>query len=277
LNFEGNRCVAEILKSHHLESSTEGSTLQDGFRSLSPDLLTGIAKSFYLLDKCLPDLLHQGSYLEFGLYRGFSLWFAQQVGSRFVQSDFNYFGFDSFAGLPPKSQDYIGGPWAPGVYAVGLEEVTQHLLHHGTDFSRLHLIPGWFSQELFKNWSMQFSQVKPSIITIDSDVYEACRDILHFFADYLRPGNIILFDDFINQYDSPSINKYGERKALMEFLSQRPDIKLAHLFPFGWHGYVFMVTSCNGMSLDNAAKEKVTALIGKTELPDHPVFAPAGF
>ena len=163
-------------------------------------------------------------------------------------------------------------PGAPGVYAAGMEEVTQYLQQHGADFSKLYLVPGWFSQNLFANWSKQFRNTKPSIITIDADVYEACQEILQFFADYLQPGNIILFDDFINRYHSPEINNFGERKALRELLAQRPDIQLMHLFPFGWHGYVFMVTSCNGVSLDNAIKEKVQALIGEPELPDYPVF-----
>lgn len=272
LEVQGKRYVNEILKNNQLENSTRN-TLQDSFISLSPELLINITKSFFLLRECLPTLLDEGNYLEFGLYKGFSLWFAQQIGSNFVGNNFRYFGFDSFAGLPSQSQDYalMHGAWAPGVYAVGIEEVIQYLQQHGADFSKLYLVPGWFSQNLFQDWSKQFGSIKPSIITIDSDVYESCREILQFFANYLQPGTIILFDDFIWKNPSAEVNNFGERKALKEFLSQRKDVQLIHLFPGGW-GYAFMVVSCNGISLDKTIKEKVQALIGEPELPDYPIF-----
>ena len=266
--------VTKILKSHCLEDSIVGSSLQDGFRTLSPELLTGIAKSFYLLNKCYPKLLNKGSYLEFGLYRGFSFWFAQQVGNDFVEKDFNYFGFDSFAGLPDQSQDYssTGGGWQPSLYSASIKEVTNYLYQHGSDFSKLHLVKGWYSQQLFADWMKQFSSIKPSIITIDADVFESCREILNFFESYFQPGTVILFDDFINKAHSAKINNYSERKALIEFLLEHENIQLIHLFPFGWHGYAFMVTSCNGAYLDDAIKKKVQSLIGEPELPDYPAF-----
>jgi hypothetical protein len=277
LDTKANHQVNEILAKHHLENSIIGATVQDGFRSLSPELLTGIAKSFYILDECLPTLLHEGSYLEFGLYKGFSLWFAQQMGNDFTGNNFHYFGFDSFAGLPNQSHDYAR-IWSPGAYAASVKEVTQYLKQYRADFSNLHLIPGWFSQKLFDQWHMQFSPTKSSIITIDSDVYESCREILQFFVNHLQPGTILLFDDFLTSYPNPpgmwdsSVNDIGERKALIEFLSNRPDVQLIHLFPFGWHGYAFMVVACNGQSLDGTIKEKVQAMIGQPELPEHPVF-----
>jgi hypothetical protein len=270
--------VEGILKKHALGSAIVGPTEQPGFRTLSPELLGGIAKSFYLLNECLPKALKEGSYIEFGLYKGFSLWFAQQVGNTLVGRDFRYFGFDSFAGLPNQSQDY-DKLWAPNLYAASLEEVSRYFRMYKADFSNLYLIKGWFSTELFADWEKSFSNVRPAIITIDSDVYESCREILQFFsARYLQPGTIILFDDFLTKhYDpkqtlNPNVNNIGERRALREFLSEHKDFQLTYLFPFGWHGYAFMVTSCHGMSLDQAVKDRVTALIGKPELPEHRFF-----
>lgn len=269
--------VETILKEYKLEDSIVGSTLLDGFRSLSPELLTGIAKSFYLLNQCLPQLLENGSYLEFGLYRGFSLWFAQQIGQRVAKPNFQYFGFDSFAGLPDQSIDYIGGAWVPGLYAASLEEVTENLRNYQANFSNLHLTKGWFSPQLFSDWEREYNNIKPAIITIDADVYEACRDILQFFSlRHIQLGSIFLFDDFLSKHPVPgkvfdeSVNEGGERKAIIEFLSERKDFKLMHLFPFGYHGYAFMVTACNGESLDERTLESVKALIGNPELPEHP-------
>jgi hypothetical protein len=41
-----------------------------------------------------------GDYYEFGLYRGHSLWSAQQAADRLGISGMRFFGFDSFEGLP---------------------------------------------------------------------------------------------------------------------------------------------------------------------------------
>jgi hypothetical protein len=262
--------VDSVQKNHRLSLA---SSYRSGFYTLSPELTVGISRSFGLLNECIPSLLQHGSYLEFGLYRGFSLWFAQQVGNTVVGKDFKYFGFDSFAGLPDQSQDYIGGAWAPGVYAGSLKEVSHNLRYHGADFSTLHLVKGWFGQQVFADWERQFNCPKAAIITIDADLYESCREILQFFSSfYIQPGTILLFDDFINPASSADINNFGERKALKEFLEEHKDFELTHLFTFSTTGYACMVTSCRGDSLDPVVLKKVKELNGDTSLPSYLFF-----
>ncbi|KKK86689.1 hypothetical protein LCGC14_2760720, partial [marine sediment metagenome] len=215
------------------------------FHTLSPALIDAVAKSFIILDQYLPESLKNGAYLEFGIYRGFSIWMAQQIGQSYTDKNFRYFGFDSFCGLPPKSEDYKRGDWKPGYYACSLENVRQFLHAHGADFSTLNLIPGWFSARLFSVNKHLFHNLNISIIVIDSDVYEACKEILDFFPPLLKPGTIILFDEFMpkKDYSGKNQNLFSERRALIEFQQKNPDYEFMPLFPFSWHGQAFMITA----------------------------------
>ena len=42
----------------------------------------------------------EGDYLEFGLYRGYTFWYAQQAANLVGRSSMRFYGFDSFEGLP---------------------------------------------------------------------------------------------------------------------------------------------------------------------------------
>lgn len=264
-----NHGELDLIASQYVESILKEFCPEENFFTLSPQLPLAISKSFCLLKEYLSHLLKQGAYLEFGLYKGFALWFAQKVGDLIIQDKIRYFGFDSFAGLPNASQDYINDSWFPGMYAASLDEVSQYLLNHKADFSNLTLIQGWYSRKLFQNWNTQCGPVKAAIVTIDCNVYESCNEVLNFFVDFMQPGTILLFDDFVIEYPSDLINRHGERRALMEFLSKSKDFALMPLFPIGWSGYAFMITECLGKTLEQNTKERILKRIGERKLPEH--------
>src|SRR5574341_163366 len=66
----------------------------DGFMTLSPDTLPALRYCFQVLAKSGP----VGDYYEFGLYRGYTFWYAQQCAARFGLKTMRFFGFDSFKG-----------------------------------------------------------------------------------------------------------------------------------------------------------------------------------
>lgn len=72
------------------------------FYTLSPDILLAIAKSFKIQRN---DLLQNHGYYEFGLFKGFSFWFAEKLSREYCNKDFKLYGFDSFEGLPKSSVD----------------------------------------------------------------------------------------------------------------------------------------------------------------------------
>jgi hypothetical protein len=74
-----------------------------GFFTLSPDLLVALVKAFnFQRSQALEgrNLLDGHGYYEFGLFRGFSFWFAEQLSREYTGEGFRHFGFDSFEGLP---------------------------------------------------------------------------------------------------------------------------------------------------------------------------------
>ncbi len=241
--------------------------IHQDFDTLSPSLINAIAKSFIILDQYLPESLKNGAYLEFGIYKGFALWMAQQIGQSYTGQNFRYFGFDSFCGLPSESEDYKRGYWKAGYYACSLETVRQFLHAHGADFSTLNLIPGWFSSRLFALNQHLFHNLNLNIIVIDSDVYEACKEVLDFFPPLLKPGTIIIFDEFMPRNKGKNQNLFSERRALKEFQKDNPDYEFMPLFPFSWHGQAFMITACRDQSINDEIKSKIESVVREYELP----------
>ena len=75
---------------------------------------------------------------------------------------------------------------------------------------------------------------------IDVDIYESCVPVLEFIKDKLKPGSIILFDDY-NLFEQS--DEHGERKALKEFKEKYPSFEFKELFDFGYGGRAFQVTN----------------------------------
>jgi hypothetical protein len=198
-------------------------------------LLVAIAKAFNIQKR----LNLQGhGYYEFGLFKGFSFWFAEQISREYTGEDFFLYGFDSFEGLSKSQVDIVPVYWAKGNYASSLKIVTAKLKENGTDLRRVKLYKGWFSKALFDGLRHSEKFLPVSICVIDSDSYEPCVEVLNFIKDLLVPGSILLFDDF-NVFDKDE--SHGERRALLEFEQKNPTFQKQHLFDFGWHGVAFKV------------------------------------
>jgi hypothetical protein len=182
----------------------------------------------------------EGGYYEFGLFKGFSFWFAEQISKDITSHDFQFYGFDSFEGLPKSEVDVDPVYWAPGNYAASREFVINQLKGNGTDLLRVHLYKGFFSKEFFSDLERKEEFLPVCICVIDSDMYESCVEVLNFIKKYIVPGSILLFDDF-NAFDKD--DNHGERRALKEFEIANPKFIKNHLYDFGWHGTAFMVES----------------------------------
>lgn len=213
------------------------------FYTTSPMLLEGLVRAFnYQLKKRAEgkDLISGHAYYEFGVFKGFSLWFSQMYAKQNNISDFQFFGFDSFEGLPESKIDGMKPAFGKGHYAASYEFVTEKLKELGVDFSRMELFKGFYSKELFEKLRKEKKFLPVSICVIDVDIYESCVEVLEFIKDFLVPGSILLFDDYNTFYES---DEHSERKALKEFEAKHPSFQKKYLFDFGWHGSVFEVLS----------------------------------
>ena len=114
------------------------------FATLHPNLLIGIHRALSLLAARGQTT---GGYFEFGLYRGFSFWYANNLAKEMGLS-LEFHGFDSFEGLPPSQVD-IHRNWRPGSYACSLDQVSSFLEKSQMPLPyTLH--KGWYSRPFFE-------------------------------------------------------------------------------------------------------------------------------
>ena len=211
--------------------------IEQPFMPCTPHLLIAVNKSFRLL--CEKGLGEGSDYLEFGIFRGFTLWYAQQIANDMGIRDMHFYGFDSFLGLPPLVDVDKEGGFREGAYFCSQWQVEAYLNQYGIDWKRTFLVPGWFEKTLNEVTQKKFGMRRCSLCVIDCDLYESSRFVLNFIEPLIHKDMIVLFDDW-NSYEKDP-NK-GERRALREFLEQRSGIHATHLFEFGGHGQAFMLS-----------------------------------
>jgi hypothetical protein len=121
-------------------------------------------------------------YLEFGVWWGESLklWTTLNTasGSRF-------FGFDTFEGLPENWGDIPKGTFT----------TSRQLPSLGDD--RIHLIAGLFQDTLYP-FLAAYQRPGRAVFHIDCDLYSSTLFCLAVLDRHLRPGDVIIFDEFFS-------------------------------------------------------------------------------
>jgi hypothetical protein len=139
-----------------------------------------------------------GLFLEFGVYKGDSInRLAKLAPTR------RWYGFDSFKGLSEA--------WTPGA-RKGAFDVQGRLPPVRKNVT---LIPGFFDKTL-PGFVLEHKSRAVSFLHIDCDLYSATKLILDTLAEMLRPGCIIVFDEYFNYPDW----KNGEYRAFEEHIAK---------------------------------------------------------
>jgi len=134
------------------------------------------------------------NYLEFGVENASSFkWWLNNIH----HPDARFYGFDTFAGLPEDWGTFKKGDMSSGT----VPEI---------DDSRHQFIQGMFQQTL-PGFLKNFDNSKPKVIHLDADLYTSTYYVLNTMAPYLKPGDILFFDEF----NVPM----HEFKAFTEFVS----------------------------------------------------------
>ena len=119
-------------------------------------------------------------YLEFGVSTGGSFkWWANRLKNKETQ----FFGFDTFTGLP---EDW--GPFKAGDMSNGNKPPEM-------DDNRVAFFQGVF-QQTFIPFLANYKNDKKKIIHMDADLYSATLYVLTLITPYLKKGDVILFDEF---------------------------------------------------------------------------------
>lgn len=209
------------------------------FRPCTPHLLIAVHRA---LRRCVDQGLAEGSdYLEFGVYRGFTLWYAQALIGDLGVRDMRCFGFDSFAGLPaPAGGDAVGEREAfyESAFDVRREEVERSLTRLGADWSRTALVEGFYDATLTPENRERLGLRRCSICVVDCDLYGSARLALAFVEPLVEEGTVILFDDWNSYGGDP---RKGEQRAFSEFLARNPRLGAEPLLSFGGHGKGFVI------------------------------------
>lgn len=119
----------------------------------------------------------EGLRLEFGTRFGTSARILQEKGTRPL------FAFDSFEGLPTAWHTVPKGAYSTGGYVPDLGD-------------SIHPVVGWYSESLPP--FIQHNTDPIRLLHIDCDLYSSTKDVFDQVYDRLRPGTVIIFDEYWN-------------------------------------------------------------------------------
>ncbi len=153
----------------------------------------------------LVDPQGNGLIAEFGVFRGASINHLARHTERQVH------GFDSFEGLPEK----WGEGFEAGKFKIdGLPKVRDNVVLH----------KGWFD-EVLPGFRDQHPE-PVDFLHMDADLYSSTATVLEMLGDRIRPGTVIVFDEFMGY---PGW-EHGEFLAFREFVD-RHDAEFEYV---GW-------------------------------------------
>ncbi len=138
-----------------------------------------VTDRFELLKLAIEKAKNPGLFLEFGVASGSSINFIA------ANTDATVHGFDSFQGLPED--------WRPGM-GSGTFSKPQGWLPEVSKNIELHI--GWFNDTLPDFLTSHVEDV--SFLHIDCDLYSSTKTIFSLLADRLKPGSIIVFDEYFS-------------------------------------------------------------------------------
>ncbi len=219
-----------------------------GFRSASPGLDEGFETIFRVAER-LKLFDGDGVYCEFGVFKGYSFWKAQQLVSAAGHDDTHFFGYDSFEGLPAIGEADLTGhhEFREGQYARSLSAVRQNLDKAGVDWNRTFLTKGFFSESLTEAEKEKLTGRKVVVAMIDCDLYNATVDVLKWLDGLLAPVSILIMDDW-NCFDRD--DRRGQRRALSEFMARHGDASLEPIADYGLNSRAFLFRSPSPLSSD---------------------------
>ena len=151
------------------------------------------------LFKIVCSQLIDGDVAEFGVYKGESLEYIADL----TNCERNYYGFDSFEGMPESKYETIFYKGKFGVKDIPILEC-----------KNIKLIKGWFQDTLVKD-KTYFDKL--ALIHIDSDIYESAVIALEYCHDYIQKGTIIQFDEIWAKFANPEQHEY---KAWQEYIEK---------------------------------------------------------
>jgi hypothetical protein len=154
----------------------------------------------------------------------------------FGMSDFDFFAFDSFKGLPETEKEE-DGYFEKGSFCTPKSDFMALVKSlSGFELDSKNVIEGFYDKSLTKE--LQGRLPKVGMVHIDVDLYSSTVLVLDFLKPLMVEGTVILFDDWY--CFSPGSVK-GERKALQEFCEKNSGFKVEEWKAYSTFGKSFFV------------------------------------
>lgn len=147
-----------------------------------------------------PDYPH---VLEFGVWNGTTI---LQLSCQLP--DKKIYGFDSFIGLP---EDWSYTTLKKGAFSIN-GSIPQSVLN----VPNIKIISGWFNESI-PTYLKDANTV--ALLHIDCDLYSSTKDILYSdIRNYIKPGTIIVFDEWYYNMVDTEENRQHEQKLFYEWV-----------------------------------------------------------
>tara|TARA_B100000902_G_scaffold392909_1_gene446111 strand:+ start:403 stop:1044 length:642 start_codon:yes stop_codon:yes gene_type:complete len=128
-----------------------------------------------------------GDYIEFGIFKGKSLYHSVKVAKKInLYNYIKFWGLDSFKGFPVENHNF----YKSKNFLSSEEEVKKSF----TKYKNVEIIEGFFEESVELNRLKSIDKI--SFAFIDCDIYESAETAFNFVKDKISPGGFIMIDDF---------------------------------------------------------------------------------
>jgi len=154
------------------------------------------------------DFLQGKAFFEFGVFHGTSMamWHGLYQANSLPT---NFYGFDSFQGLPPENEDE-NSFWDVGDFSTR-GEVSSFFKNNG-----ITIVPGFFEDSLTDELAESLEGTEIGLVHIDCDTYSSTVTVWEWLLKHglLAKGAIVVYDDW-GAYLEAGCDEYdvGEAKA----------------------------------------------------------------
>ncbi len=150
----------------------------------------------------------QGDYIEFGIFKGKSLYHSIKVAKKLkLYNNITFWGLDSFKGFPVENHNF----YTSENFRSSKKTVEKFF----SKYKKTKIIEGFFDQSLN---SEQLKDIKNiSFAFVDCDIYESAEEVFQYLNERISKGGFIMIDDFT------SIDKNGNyiAKSFFDNFSNR--------------------------------------------------------
>ena len=129
----------------------------------------------------------QGDYIEFGIFKGKSLYHSIKVAKKLkLYNDITFWGLDSFKGFPVENNNFYT--------SENFKSSKKTVEKFFSKYKKTKIIEGIFDQSLNNEQLIDIKNI--SFAFVDCDIYESAEEVFQYLNKRISKGGFIMIDDF---------------------------------------------------------------------------------